>query len=103
MLLQSYDGKIRLFPALPDTLSAQFVGLRAVGAFLVSAEIAQGQVEYVEITSLKGGSCIVVNAWKDSANIRVRNISSNRNAKVSIIGMDICFDTEENSVYRIKG
>ena len=37
MLLQSWDGILRIFPYWPDDREARFEGLRARGAFLVSA------------------------------------------------------------------
>ncbi len=43
MLLQSYSGTIRVFPAIPATWrDVSFKGLRAEGAFLVSAERKDG-------------------------------------------------------------
>ena len=58
MLLQSYSGTLRLFPAIPaDWKEASFISLRAEGAFLVSAERKEGQVQRVEIISEKGGTC----------------------------------------------
>ena len=54
-LLQSYAGAIRLFPNWPREKDASFRTLRAVGAFLVSASLSGGVVEWVEITSERGG------------------------------------------------
>ena len=59
MLFQSYNGKIRLFPAVADEMSARFDSLRTVGAFLVASEIEKSQVNYVKIKSLKGRICTV--------------------------------------------
>ena len=63
MLLQSYDGKIRLFPAVPDGMSARFTSLRTVGAFLIASDIDQGHVQFVRIKSLRGQPCIVYDPW----------------------------------------
>jgi hypothetical protein len=63
MLLQSYDGVLRLFPCWPTNLDARFETLRAVGAFLVSAEMKSGAITGVKITSEKGKDCTVVNPW----------------------------------------
>ena len=63
MLLQSYDGKIRLFPAVPDEMSARFASLRTVGAFLIASDIDQGHVKFVRIKSLKGQACTVYDPW----------------------------------------
>lgn len=56
MLLQSQDGTIRVFPAVPnDWKDASFTNLRAEGAFLVSAEMHGGQARRIEVFSEKGG------------------------------------------------
>ena len=60
MLLQSWDGKLRIFPALPmhwDDVA--FASLRAEGAFLVSAERNQGELTRLHIKSLAGAPCHV--------------------------------------------
>lgn len=54
-LMQSYDGVIRLFPNWPADKPASFSTLRAAGAFLVSAEFADGVVQRVEVVSEVGG------------------------------------------------
>lgn len=56
MLLQSHTGVIRVFPAIPsDWKDVSFENLRAMGAFLVSAEKKNGNVSKVEVVSEKGG------------------------------------------------
>ncbi len=58
MLLQSYSGVIRVFPALPDSWEvASFSTLRAEGAFLVSADLQGGRVVSVRIRAEKAGEC----------------------------------------------
>lgn len=60
MLLQSWGGKIRLFPAMPAAWpDAVFHDLRAEGAFLVSARRVAGRTLWVRIKSLAGEPCIV--------------------------------------------
>ena len=73
MLLQSHEGVIRFFPDWPKDLDARFGTLRANGAFLVSAELKNGIVSGVKITSEKGGDCTVVNPWPDKKVTLVRN------------------------------
>jgi hypothetical protein len=63
LLMQSWDGVIRIFPGLPSGLDASFTDLRAVGAFLVSASRGGGVVGEVSITSLRGGTCVLENPW----------------------------------------
>ena len=61
MLLQSRDGKVRVFPALPSGWShARFAGLLAEGAWEVSAEYRQGKTRWVEVTGRVGGRCRLV-------------------------------------------
>lgn len=63
MLLQSNEGKIRVFPAVPAGWAPAFM-LRARGAFLVSSELKEdGSIPGVLIESLKGNECKVENPW----------------------------------------
>jgi len=56
MLIQSQTGVIEVFPAIPaDWKDVRFESLRAVGAFLVSAERRGGEVVSLEVYSEKGG------------------------------------------------
>lgn len=60
MLLQSWGGKIRIFPAIPsqwDEVSIQ--NLRTEGAFLVSAVRKGGKTVSIQIKSLAGAPCIL--------------------------------------------
>jgi alpha-L-fucosidase 2 len=66
MLLQSNEGKIRVFPALPDNWATSFT-LLARGAFVVSSEIKKdGAIPGVYIESQKGNTCRIVNPWSGS-------------------------------------
>jgi len=61
MLLQSWGGKIRIFPAVPHTWQdLAFHDFRAEGAFLVSARRQKGKTAFVSIRSLAGEPCTVV-------------------------------------------
>ncbi|MFZ2147301.1 MAG: glycoside hydrolase N-terminal domain-containing protein [Sedimentisphaerales bacterium] len=67
MLLQSYSGTIRVFPAIPVTWKdVSFTTLRAEGAFLVSAKRRKGLTQRVEIFAEKGGMCHLENPFQDS-------------------------------------
>ncbi len=56
MLLQSYSGVIRIFPAIPENWAdVSFRTLRAEGAFLVSAAREDGRTTLVEVTAERGG------------------------------------------------
>jgi hypothetical protein len=56
MLLQSWGGILRIFPAIPaDWKDCSFRTLRAEGAFLVSADRRAGKTTCVAVQSLDGG------------------------------------------------
>ncbi|MFC1652243.1 glycoside hydrolase family 95-like protein [Planctomycetota bacterium] len=60
MLLQSWGGTIRVFPAAPKNWAdVAFQQLRTQGAFLVSAKKKGGVTEFVTVKSLIGSPCIV--------------------------------------------
>ncbi|HEY3415607.1 MAG TPA: hypothetical protein VGM23_01870 [Armatimonadota bacterium] len=71
MLLQSYDGVIRVFPAIPDFWQGRFV-LKATGAFLVASEHrAEAGIPYIAIQAVGGASrtCRVVLPWATGADL----------------------------------
>lgn len=58
MLIQSWGGIIRLFPACPSKWrDASFYDLRTQGAFLVSAVRKDGKTEFIQVKSLAGALC----------------------------------------------
>jgi hypothetical protein len=58
MLIQSDDGRIRIFPAIPASWkNASFSRLAAEGAFEVDAIKTEGKIKSVKIKSLKGNVC----------------------------------------------
>lgn len=63
MLLQSYEGVVRLFPCWPADRDARFERLRADGAFIMSAHFAGGRVRECSILSERGGQLVVVQPW----------------------------------------
>jgi hypothetical protein len=63
MMLQSWDGALRIFPAWPKDLDASFEDFRAEGAFLVNAAWSKGQVTALSIRSEKGAACRVYSPW----------------------------------------
>lgn len=64
MLLQSHGGVIRLFPAVPEAWKEiSFRTLRAEGAFLVSADRAEGRVKEVTIVPEAGGPCRLISPF----------------------------------------
>jgi len=64
-LLQSYTGELRFFPNWSKANgNARFQTLRAVGAFLVSAEYREGMVRWIRITSESGQRLRIINPWR---------------------------------------
>ena len=97
-LLQSYNDKIRVFPAVPK--DATFVGrftLAAKGGFLVSAEKEGDEIKYVGIKSLNGKPVTLVNPWP-TQQVQVRKASDNSIVTMSA-SAEMTFMTTANSVY----
>jgi len=65
MMLQSYEGVLRIFPNWDRDIDASYKNLRAYGAFLVSASISDGEVGDVRIVSEKGRMLRMENPWPE--------------------------------------
>ena len=64
MLLHTRRGVLHIFPAVPRLWDeASFSGVRAEGAFLVSAWRERGQTAKVVITSEAGAELVLRNPW----------------------------------------
>lgn len=100
-LLQSYSDTIRVFPAPPGdaTFNGKFT-LLARGAFLVSSEKQNGDIEYVGIKSLAGSNASVYNPWP-SQQVQVRKTSDN-SIVATTSGATIRFSTAANQVYVVE-
>ncbi len=60
LLLQSYNGIIKIFPAIPEEWEdAVFYNYRAEGGFLISAKYKNKMTEFIKIKSLAGEKCIL--------------------------------------------
>jgi alpha-L-fucosidase 2 len=65
LLLQSWNGVIRVFPAIPDKWkNVSFEKLRTEGAFLVSATMENGNFDAFTVFSEKGNICTLKNPWE---------------------------------------
>lgn len=96
MLLQSWGGKIRVFPSTPSFWTdAYFLGLRAEGGFLVTSRLKGGKVVYVQIVSEAGGTCKIVNPFDQAA--RITNARKTRDGKLS--GPILTFSTKKGETY----
>jgi hypothetical protein len=70
MLLQSWGGKIRVFPALPTSWkNASFYNLRTEGGFVVSAVKKEGITKFISIKSLAGEPCIIKTDMKGTVKL----------------------------------
>lgn len=65
LLMQSSTGVIRVFPNDHGIGDASFRDLRAVGAFLVSAQSRSGTCEWIEIRSESGGELRLKIPWAE--------------------------------------
>ena len=96
-ILQSYDGTLRVAPVSLGC-DAHFAQLRAVGAFLVSAEIRTGgQVRYIAITSEAGRPCRLVRPWRGP--VRLRQTPSLAKVDVGDTGDILLFQTTKGATY----
>ena len=94
MLMQSYEGVIRLFPCWKKTEDASFENLRADGAFLVSAELKNEKISSLKIKSLKGRKCNV-----ESSDIKTVTKEDKTTVPFERNGNTISFETEEGATY----
>lgn len=100
-LLQSYNDKIRVFPAAPT--NSTFVGrftLLAKNGFLVSAEREANETKYVGLRSQWGATARVVNPW-GTQQVRVRRASDNA-ILLTTSAAEFEFATTANTVYVVE-
>ena len=77
MLLQSYNGKIRVFPAIPQDWNGTFK-LHAIGGFIVTSERKNSKILYVAIESKGGEICKVINPWGEREPVQVRDLTGDK-------------------------
>jgi hypothetical protein len=69
MLVQSYQGYVQIFPAVPTSWkNISFDNLRTEGAFIVSAKKENGQIKTVTISAEKDGLLLLKNPFNASNN-----------------------------------
>lgn len=82
MLIQSWNGVLRIFPAVDKSWqNVAFYHLRTEGAFLVSAQKANGKTTFVEVTNTAGELCTIEldfdnPAFETSRRIRITRIGN---------------------------
>jgi alpha-L-fucosidase 2 len=100
MLLQSWDGALRIFPGWPRAVAASFENFRAEGAFLVSASWTDGEVRTLRITSEKGGRCRFYPPWAGA--IAITDDEGRTLAPAAEPDNRMGFDTTAGRTYRIE-
>jgi len=98
LLLQSYGGVIRLFPAWPKAKSASFTTLRAEGGFLVSSSLKNGKIGPTKIHSAVGGICRVQWPW---GNVSIRCEEDGKEVPYRIENKIISFETQPRKTYAV--
>lgn len=98
MMMQSYEGIIRIFPNWERSMNASFNNLRAYGAFLVSSSMNDGEIQSVTMKSEKGRPCQMENPWPG------QSVKITRNGKFwkTLQGNVLEFKTETGDMYEIK-
>lgn len=99
-LMQSYDGIVNLFPNWDLAVDASFNTLRAQGAFLISASVADGEISPVTCLSECGNTFRMDNPWP-SAQVTVTP-SSGTSFTVKPVDGVITFDTTPGTTYTIS-
>ncbi len=100
MLLQSWSGIIRIFPAVPSRWkNTSFKKFRTEGAFLVSANYSSGTISDVVIYSEKGKTCTMRCPWKGK--FLIVNEENNKRLVVRKEGDNFIFQTETAKNYFI--
>jgi alpha-L-fucosidase 2 len=98
MLLQSYDGCIRLFPTVPDQWhDAYFADLRAEGAFVVTAKFEKGETLFASIKSEAGEPCRVKNVF--GGDVELIEPDNPGAAPKTLQGDVLAFDTKPGARY----
>jgi hypothetical protein len=102
MLMQSYEGVIRIFPDWNPKRDASFETLRAYGAFLVSSSLKNGKIEKVVILSEKGNPVTLQNPWKnEKGSIKVTDATSKGPVVFNLKNGKLTFKTEANKKYLV--
>lgn len=106
MLLQSNEGKIRVFPAIPSAWRSKPLAFKllARGAFVVSAEKDESNsTGSIMVRSLKGNICHVQTPWPEQK-IIISEITGNKRTPVpyELKNGVITFNTQTDSYYLIS-
>ncbi len=90
MLIQSWNEKIQVFPAIPKKWAdISFANLRTEGAFLVSAVRKDGKTVFVAIESLAGAPCRVQTGIKGKLKVIGVDMDAVRNLGQGVVEIDL--------------
>ncbi|MFV1969304.1 MAG: hypothetical protein ACC628_28115, partial [Pirellulaceae bacterium] len=100
MLLQSVGDIIRLFPAWPKTMSAEFVNLRTQGGFLLTAKGNRTLVQRLKIVSTAGERLRLVNPFPEG---EMQNQEKGTWEKINVAqGTILEMDTTAGEILRFR-
>jgi hypothetical protein len=104
MMLQSFQGTMRIFPNWPSGSNAKFADLRAYGAFIVSSAIQSNAVQYVGVMSEDGGPFTLSNPWPNQSMVVYRNgvnvgVLSGASVTIQTCANDIVFVAPQGTSY----
>lgn len=95
MVMQSFEGMIRVFPNWDTDIDCAFENLRADGAFLVSSSVKNGNIGKIKILSEKGRTVRFSNPFERA------KITTGSNSFFSVETI-ITLDTSENETIVIE-
>lgn len=84
MLLQSNNGVIYIFPAIPSEWNeCSFKGLRSEGGFVISSSMKNKKIEWIEVSADVSGECVFdVGEWENvfciNKDIEIKRIGKNK-------------------------
>lgn len=103
MVLQSWGGRLRLFPAVPDDWpSVQFANFRAEGGYLISAARRNRRTAWVKVRSTRGGTVEIDPSiskcrWEASENVVVTPMEDGKFRLLTTPGSRIQFFNQASS------
>ncbi len=101
MLLQSHEGAITLFPAMPSAWkSVSFDGLKARGNFTVSASYEEGKITRCEICSVVGGTFALRETNAGALSVVD---GAGKPVATAVLGGILSFETKKGERYTICG
>jgi hypothetical protein len=101
MFCMGHQNIVRIFPVWQGNKNAMFYQIRVEGAFLVSAELKNGEVVNLSIHSEQGRTLNLLNPW-NGKKIKVRENNNNNNSEQIHSGERIQINTKPNTTYQFS-